>query len=485
MKFSVIIPLEFHRGQGTRCIEAWCGRQTFASHNYEVLCVMPRHYPSADRNAIESVLRDHDLLIESDNSHDMALCVEGAAVARGENLFFTESHVWPEPNVLELCAATLKQRPEWAGFSCKTTRLTSNLLAEVEADMYEADIRAAMHFHPWLKILDQCFVTRRKPYFLSGGFNAKLGHFAEWALSEAYYNRDFKIGYAPTIRLHHFYIGRLTDLNEFTRNFIEGEILYFSMAIPGETLIKPPPEWSMRGNLDRGRSRSIIGALFRHTARQRCMSFAIAFSQIVAYFPVATGRTNLLRLGRIFRRHWCRVRLAFAQMLGSKAAVSQEFLGHQKLLIDDERLRQVALLAHTASLPPPRAISFGHRDSEGWITGFYAAEASGGMAFRWSKPAAAIDLEVPAGNLCLQLRCLQIASRRGVAPIFIFNGRRLRPKKVVARKDGFDLIVKTSKPGLSRLVWLCSPLREAGTKRRLGLPVVSLSIEPRVDSHEH
>jgi hypothetical protein len=204
MQFSVIIPLEFHRGQGTRCVEAWCRDQVFPGHDYEVLCIMPRSYPARGRRAIETVLRPHDRLIESESSHDMAHCVEGAAVAKGEIFFFTESHVWPEPGVLRSCAAVLEQNPDWSSFSCKTDRVTRSLLGEAAADMYEWDIDHAMNFHPWLKILDQCFVTRRAEYFAAGGFDPRLGHFAEWTLSEKYHDSGFEVGYAPHIRLSHY-----------------------------------------------------------------------------------------------------------------------------------------------------------------------------------------------------------------------------------------------------------------------------------------
>jgi hypothetical protein len=67
----------------------WRRGQDFPSDEFEVLCVMPRTYPSFERAAIEALL-PHDRLIESENSHDMAMCVEGAALAKGDALFFTE-----------------------------------------------------------------------------------------------------------------------------------------------------------------------------------------------------------------------------------------------------------------------------------------------------------------------------------------------------------------------------------------------------------
>jgi hypothetical protein len=261
MKFSIIIPLEFHRGQSERCVRAWCQQRQFASCDYEVICVVPQNYPVRERKALLGTLRDHDRLIESQAAHDMAHCVEGAAAAKGENFFFTESHVWPEPTVLIESIAVLHQQPSWAGFSCKTERITTNLLSEVEADMYESEIQFGMNVHPWRKILDQCFVTRREPYFAAGGFDAKLGHFAEWVLAHSYFERGFKIGYAPSIRLHHYYIGKISELTTFTSDFVDGEMRYFLERDLSETLLVPPSEW---GNLDRQRSRYLVETLWRY-----------------------------------------------------------------------------------------------------------------------------------------------------------------------------------------------------------------------------
>ena len=61
--------------------------------------------------------------------------------------------------------------------------------------MYQADIEFGMKQHPWRKVLDQCFVTRRDVYWECGGLREELGHFAEWVLAAAYHAR----GYASAI----------------------------------------------------------------------------------------------------------------------------------------------------------------------------------------------------------------------------------------------------------------------------------------------
>ena len=155
--------------------------------------------------SIRPLLRPHDQLVLCDAHHDMDLCAHGAALARGTYLFFTESHVWPEHDVLLASKQMFDDHPDWAAFSCRTARVALNPLAQLEADLYEHDIDQAMNAHPWRKILDQCFVTRSDAYRAAGGFDPELGHFAEWALAARYYDRGLTVGYAPHIVLRHFY----------------------------------------------------------------------------------------------------------------------------------------------------------------------------------------------------------------------------------------------------------------------------------------
>ena len=112
-KFSIIIPMEFHRGQWERCWQGWSA-QTVDKSLYEIILVVSPGFQ--DRAQLSRVAAD--CVVVSDCTHDIGLCVAGAAKARGQYLFFTECHCWPEPDVLENCLAAIDKNPDWAGFSC-------------------------------------------------------------------------------------------------------------------------------------------------------------------------------------------------------------------------------------------------------------------------------------------------------------------------------------------------------------------------------
>ena len=75
-------------------------------------------------------------MLQIDLRHDMGLCAKAAETARGEVLFFTESHCLPEPETLAHADAAARANSEWAGFSCRSVSITQNLLSKIEAEWY-------------------------------------------------------------------------------------------------------------------------------------------------------------------------------------------------------------------------------------------------------------------------------------------------------------------------------------------------------------
>jgi hypothetical protein len=145
--------------------------------------------------------------------------------------------------------------------------------------MYMADVAYAMHVHPWRKINDNCFVTKREAYEHCGGFRTGLGHFAEWLLAASYFQRGYKLGYFPKARFHHYYSGSLSDLRTFTLDFVTGEMEYLNGEHDGPNghLFEIPVEWICQGNFDRDMARVVLhiavqslrplGKSYRHLPR--------------------------------------------------------------------------------------------------------------------------------------------------------------------------------------------------------------------------
>ena len=223
----------------------------------------PPGYPAAELDEIRRLLRPQDRLLRFDHHHDMGLCAAAAEAARGEVLFFTESHCLPEPETLARADTAAAVNPEWAGFSCQSVPITHNLLSRVEAEWYGRDIQFGALEHPWRKVLDQCFVVRSSAYFQAGGFDAAFGHFAEWLLAARFHAQGLTIGYTPVCAnppCVHRAVRRVASVHgRLHRGADEVSRARAGRSDPDD--VRRVPEWSGRHNLQRDVARRICRML--------------------------------------------------------------------------------------------------------------------------------------------------------------------------------------------------------------------------------
>ena len=463
--FSVIIPLEYHRDQWERCWQGWQS-QTLSRSDFEIILVVPPGFPHSEQlHEFANTAR----LEYSRHEHDIGLCVDGAKCARGEYLFFTEAHCWPEPDVLEVCLRAIGKHPRWVGFSCRSVRTCRNRLSEVEADMYEADFAFAMANHPWRQILDQCFVTRRAEYFICGGLDPQLGHFAEWALAARYAYEGYDLGYLPEARVHHYYEGAIGVLKAFTQDFVRGEIDYFNRGTeePGRFLLEAPTEWDCRGDFDAGLARAVLRmSLSDALQRQRWEP------RILRWLAPALFGDLIERARSAVAVAGTRLALAYAVMLATREGLARRFKDHVAALIHDERLRRVAAMAKLPATPSSR------RDETVMSeTGFYRQELYLDEAFRWSKTEAAIRLRADAGRQTLRIKCLPVRSLSDdIGLRFHFDGRPLDQGAVVVVGDAIELQLIMPSSGTALLGWICMPFPAKPDPRTLGLPVMGFEL---------
>ena len=478
--FSVIIPLEYHRGQWERCWQGWQA-QTFNHDDFEIVLVVPADFSQHDklRNLVGSRAR----LEYSEYVHDIGLCAAGAAAARGKFLFFTESHCWPEPEVLRLCVQAFEANPDWAGFSCRSIRITHNKLSVAEADMYDADIEYGMKLHPWRKILDQCFVTRREPYHQCGGLAQEFGHFSEWLLAARYHAAGHKIGYLPDARFHHYYIGAMSELKAFTLDFVTGEIGYFSKGAhePGSDLLEVPPEWACRENFEPGTARAILQMVLQDLVgapaiRSRWWPSLRAVGRWI--FPAMSG-AGLTRAVSAAASYHAYLVMMLANWVGTRGQLGRSLKVYIGALIRQQRLNRIQIerpRASVAAVPGPGGGS-GTAAAVVIQTGFHLPEQYQGRDFRWSETEAAICIRACPGRLTLRIACAQVRNLSDRIDLrFYCDGRRIPDGAISAGAEGFEIRIIIPQSGTVILGWLCQAFPATGDSRRLGLPVTGLAL---------
>ncbi len=510
-RFSVIIPLESHRGEAVRCVRGWAKGQLFPREQFEIVVAIPAGHSTPELEEIRGLLGPQDRMLELDRHHDMDLCAKAAQSASGEVLFFTESHCLPEPGTLASAEAITRANPEWAGFSGRSIPITGNLLSEVEAAWYGPDIEFGMHEHPWRKVLDQCFVVRRSAYFQAGGFDPAFGHFAEWLIAARFHALGLTIGYAPTVRIHHRYIGEFAEWHHFTADFLRGQMAYLAVEPPDPltTMFDEVPEWSRRHMLRRSVARRVCRMLLSDL--RGSIELASAESPLRNLSSLRDWHWSLLRswLVRAAAGHSIMRARAQRRYLTTRVALQVDLLTRNRAqarvhlgrccdaVAMVERTRFARAWARNleddeASRPPLDDVPA--RDSGLWEpgrldevhgVGFHSASAAGAERIRWSEPAAYVALPLAAGRYVMRLNWLFPPQFDGdQSPRFYLDERPIPAERVSIRRDFVELRVDVPESScLPRLGWVCPANHADDDARMLGLPVVSLAWA-REDAHE-
>jgi hypothetical protein len=488
-RFSVIIPLEEHRGHAVRCIRAWVEQRAFPREQFELVIAGPPDYPPAELEEIQSLLAPHDRLLHLAHHHDMDLCAEAAEDARGEWLFFTESHCFPEPQTLARADEAARLHPEWAGFSCRSVPVTKNRLSKIEAELYERDIEHGMTEHPWRKVLDQCFVVRKSAYFEAGGFDPSFGHFAEWLIAARFYALGLTIGYAREARIHHTYVGKFDEWRRFTADFFHGQMRYVALepADPLRTMFDEVPEWSMRHQFDRAVAPRVCRMLLRDLLRSRGRLFW------PTTWPWSTLRGWLWRAA--VGDYWVLLPAHVRRWSARLAAQLHVLLGNGSRA-EDALTRCCGAIALVERMKFVRRWAREERDDATGLTldpvgdwkptllvenrgvGFHFVRGEGVEATLWSEPAAYVELPLPPGRYEVELRWLfRPLPRRGPLLSFYLDERPLASEDVRILDDRARLQVEIpdTRQAPARIGWVCSAHREPGDHRTLGLPVTSLT----------
>jgi hypothetical protein len=502
-RFSIIVPLESHRGQAVRCLRGWAKEQLFPREQFELVVASPPGYPRGELDEIRRLLGPQDRILELAHEHDMALCAVAAEAARGEVLFFTESHCLPEPDTLAAADEVVRLHPEWAGFSCRSVPVTRNLLSRIEAESYGRDIEFGMTQHPWRKVLDQGFVARRSAYVQAGGFDAKFGHFAEWLIAARFYALGLTIAYAPDVRIHHVYIGKFGEWRRFTADFIQGQMRYLALepSDPLESMFDEVPEWTGRRNLERDAARRICRMLLfdlrdssasggrgRRLSTLRRWHWRILRSWLVR--AIAGDSSVLIRAQ--LKRFSARLGLQLDLLRRDQARAEEHHARCCTAIATVERTRFLRRrsrdLGRNATSRPPLGdaspVPAGRwapgRLDEVHGVGFHMASGNGAEAIRWSEPAAYVELPLAPGPYEIDLNLLFRPPVRGEQHLrFYLDEKPVPSENVRTHDDHVKLRVDIPESSsVTRLGWVCAAHHAEGDHRALGLPVVSVTWAP-------
>ena len=379
----------------------------------------------------------------------------------------------------------IRDNPDWAGFSCQSVPITHNRLSKAEAAMYMADIEYAMHDHPWRRILDQCFVTKRDAYESCGGFRPELGHFAEWVLAASYFRHGYKLGYFPEARFHHYYTGSLGELREFTLDFVAGEISYFNgHPAASDSLLEPPLEWMCQGNFDRDTARSIMEIAVKSLwppPRPFARHFQHSIGTIARWIVPAIFGDWIARGSAEAHVVWAHIGLLLARATGSESTLNSRFKSYIATLIAAQIRTVIGKLRRTGRHRQDAVedvVGASHDVFAPGHTGFYPIEQHQGHQFRWSDTAAAMLISVSAGTRQIRINCLPVRDLTNPACDlrFYLDGARIPPGQLRTEEQRVSIDLNAATPRVLTLGWTCVPLLAPADSRRLGLAIKGLEL---------
>ncbi|MEQ1838978.1 MAG: hypothetical protein ABL994_01100 [Verrucomicrobiales bacterium] len=448
-----------------------------------MILALPKSFSPEDLAHAGENLRQFDRAIQYPFTHDMELIAAAASDARGEILVFTESHCIPFADFLSASENVLSDHLDWCAFSGHSIPITHNLLSEVEAEMYAADINRHLVDHPWLKVLDQCFIIHRSAYLETGGIEPEYGHYAEWVIAARLKAAGLMVGFSEKVRIRHYYSGDLPELVEFAEDFGAGQIRYYrahGLLGDGEGT-DSPSLWENRAAWDRRNARRILamlrcteGSLSGRPKKDRKRRLLLWLAR--ATFGVFADSLALHHTLRKRRRATVRALSAGDRKL---AAASYLKLNDTACRIGQlNELRGYEGKSQDFAIPRDE-IGVWQPSGEGSATlvGFEASSDIDGTRLIWSAPEAMIRLPIPEGRFLVQLLSPSLCRMEAGTVQFFFQGKPLSPTRVDIRTGLADFTVEVSGSEGAWLGWVAPEQRFQNDHRALGILVKSIRWE--------
>jgi hypothetical protein len=290
MKLSVVVPLPDHRGHAIEAIRSWTQEQTCPRGDFEVVVIIDGREPAVERE-VAALLAPHDQLVRAGQGTLHECYNAGYAAARGELLFFTESHVKAAPD----CVERMLECFAAGGAECLAVAsggIDEDRFAGQEQTIYEEALPARIA-GGWNLCTVRGFAVQRAAMDKAGGFAARYNHYCELLLGAALTHTGARMGYAPQARVWHFNSGTIAhfalELNAFGRDEIQ-----FRAENPDSPLLQylgPCPLWEQRRDLPRGaalrRTLAAAAGAIRHLARGRAKQAGRELEATIRFAPCA------------------------------------------------------------------------------------------------------------------------------------------------------------------------------------------------------
>ena len=488
---SVILPMEDHRGMAIKAIESWVVKQRCPPEDFELIVLIDDSLRDLE-HPVRELLRPHDQLIKQSAHNEMEQYDFGATQSKGEILLFTEPHCEAEPETISEVIHYFKTT-SLDGLCARSTPVCRNRIGQMESRMYTDGFAEWSQPDDWRKVILRGFGIRRQAYFDAGGFQHRYSRFAEWLLAAALKSQGYQLGYAPGVAVSHLYADNLKLLDDFIREFTEGECLYRLETASKEfceSYFGAPAEWYEVRSSDRSLDFLFVATTLQMLVRRlgiarTLQGWITCLAQLVRCLASALcGKHLLLFKHQVFV--WlAKLRCYFWWVNEERMyrAFVDYYLGATSL----SRIRYgINNVPNKISVVTPRTSYSMEKMGDEEIFGFHGLETYQGEVFRWSSSVAALRLTLDPGNYRAVIRLISVRQLQPETELAIFwNHRPVRNLRFEPGIYTLEFSVTEdmfARSGRQCLILYCRPWTINGARipdpRALGLPVVSVNFEP-------
>jgi hypothetical protein len=395
---------------------------------------------------------------------------------------FSEPHCIAEPQCLAELAEYLATHAV-DGACLRSTGITPNWLALLEERLYEQGFADFGRAGDWRKVILRGVAVDREAFLASGGFEYAFGRFAEWALAAKLHAQGRRLGYAAGACVQHLYTTAFRELMPHVLSFSAGEVLYRDHQ-PAEFCDRYfglPREWLERNHGKRDAARALSRALWRRLLRggewggKGRLLGRWLWQRLTAW----TG-WGLQRWAADLSMRWAML-CCWLRRSDKSYWNMYERLAH---------LGRLQGLARRDNATPPAITRQGAFDiaalPEEALVGFHALETRHGEAFRWTGPAAAFPMVLPAGAYELVLETRSLGTDWHWFTLQVTLDGRTLPCEAAGAHERMRCRFAIDAAQAQTKVWLaltCVPVQPwkhgQPDDRELGMPIFAVRVEPR------
>jgi hypothetical protein len=487
---TVVVPLIDTRGDAAEHVRSWTQNQSLARERYQVIVASPPGDPELQRQ-VGAILTPHDrmLLVERD---EVGLYDAAAEQADADWLLPTESHCLGHSDCLSEVTNAIAEDRDLEALTLDHGHIVHNpvdrLCARWFGDVYET----WEHPNEWARLNLVGFAIRRDAYHEEGGLDHRYGLFCSFLLAARMNVRGARIRHVTEARVDHVHTHSIREHHEHTADFAHGACAARSDldTVFCERYFGHAHTWANAARYRREVARSMALSLARsslHAAREHPTALPGRIREVASWLPAAVFgvRPHLA---------WRRWRFRAFELAAERLPLPADagLRRYRRALDEVEQVAELEWIrAHdtrrTSELPAYGRWSI--EELDGMLTPAHGLETHEARPFRWTEPACLLyrkggddsgdELRIDTGGLrggpLGYVQDVYVGSRRIHRQLLHEQDDRVLRVPLPADGNG-----KAATPIVLILKPLLPTRRGSVDDRRLGMPVFSLELLPRV-----